>query len=117
MVTPERDERAMFKILKTVVNDGVGARLGTLSLPKRNPIDTPNFIGLTARGALPHLTPDNISKWSELGGVYIALEDCKSIPISPLTDFLIDPHISVSDDETDVEDEREVELNQVRQLT
>ncbi|KAI1145738.1 tRNA-guanine transglycosylase [Nemania diffusa] len=75
MVTPERDERAMFKILKTVVNDGVGARLGTLSLPKRNPIDTPNFIGLTARGALPHLTPDNISKWSELGGVYIALED------------------------------------------
>ncbi|KAI1127889.1 tRNA-guanine transglycosylase [Nemania abortiva] len=75
MVTPERDERAMFKILKAVVGDGVGARLGTLSLPKRHPIDTPNFVGLTARGAIPHLTPDNISKWSELGGVYIALED------------------------------------------
>ncbi|KAJ2973718.1 hypothetical protein NUW58_g8867 [Xylaria curta] len=54
---------------------GVGARLGTLSLPKRRPIDTPNFIGLTARGAIPHLTPDNVGKQSELGGVYIALED------------------------------------------
>ena len=68
----------MFKILKAVANDGVGARLGTLSLPKRSPIDTPNFIGLTARGAIPHLTPDNISRKSDLGGVYVALEDCKS---------------------------------------
>ncbi|KAJ8115712.1 hypothetical protein ONZ43_g4608 [Nemania bipapillata] len=65
----------MFKILKTVVNDGVGPRVGTLSLPKRQPIDTPNLIGLTARGAVPHLTPDNVSKLSNLGGVYIALED------------------------------------------
>jgi hypothetical protein len=77
MVTPERDGRAIFKILKGVVNDGTGARLGTLSLPKRRPIDTPNFIGLTARGAVPHLTPDNVSRRSELGGVYIALEDCE----------------------------------------
>ncbi|KAI0453576.1 tRNA-guanine transglycosylase [Xylaria acuta] len=75
MVAPEPDGRAMFKILKGAVNDGVGARLGTLSLPKRRPFDTPNFIGLTARGAVPHMTPDNVSKQSELGGVYIALED------------------------------------------
>ncbi|KAI3317785.1 tRNA-guanine transglycosylase [Xylariaceae sp. AK1471] len=75
MVIPERDGRAIFKILKGVVSDGTGARLGTLALPKRRPIDTPNFIGLTARGAVPHLTPDNVSKRSELGGVYIALED------------------------------------------
>ncbi|KAI3335787.1 tRNA-guanine transglycosylase [Ustulina deusta] len=75
MVTPEPDGTAMFKILKGLANDGVGARLGTLSLPKRRPIDTPNFIGLTARGAVPHLTPDNVSRRSELGGVYIALED------------------------------------------
>lgn len=80
MATAERDKRDMFKIVKTVVKDGVGARLGTLSLPKRRAIDTPNFIGLTARGAVPHLTPDNISKLSELSGVYIALEDCKSVP-------------------------------------
>ncbi|KAH8163306.1 hypothetical protein CIB48_g4938 [Xylaria polymorpha] len=39
------------------------------------PLDTPNFIGLTARGAVPHVTPDNVTKQSELGGVYIALED------------------------------------------
>ncbi|KAI0467987.1 tRNA-guanine transglycosylase [Xylaria cf. heliscus] len=65
----------MFNILKGAVSDGVGARLGTLSLPKRRPIDTPSFIGITARGAIPHMTPDNVSKESELGGVYIALED------------------------------------------
>ncbi|KAI0188940.1 tRNA-guanine(15) transglycosylase-like protein [Xylaria flabelliformis] len=75
MVTPEPDGRTMFKILKGAVSDGVGARLGTLSLPKRRPIDTPNFIGLTARGAIPHMTPDNVSNLSELGGMYIALED------------------------------------------
>ncbi|KAI8630300.1 tRNA-guanine transglycosylase [Xylariaceae sp. FL1651] len=75
MVTPERDGRAIFKILKGVVNDGTGARLGTLSLPKRRSIDTPNFVGLTARGAVPHLTPDNAARRTELGGVYIALED------------------------------------------
>ncbi|KAF2966185.1 hypothetical protein GQX73_g7366 [Xylaria multiplex] len=75
MVAPEPDGRAMFKILKGVVGDGVGPRVGTLSLPKRRPIDTPNFIGVTARGAIPHLTPDNVGKRSELGGVYIALED------------------------------------------
>ncbi|RYC58985.1 hypothetical protein CHU98_g7220 [Xylaria longipes] len=75
MVAPEPDGRAMFKILKGAVSDGVGARLGTLSLPKRRLLDTPNFIGLTARGAVPHMTPDNVSKLSELGGVYIALED------------------------------------------
>lgn len=80
MATAERHERDMFNIVKVAVKDGVGARLGTLSLPKRRPIDTPNFIGLTARGAVPHLTPDNISKLSELGGVYVALEDCKSVP-------------------------------------
>ncbi|KAI0426220.1 tRNA-guanine transglycosylase [Xylaria sp. FL1042] len=75
MVTPDPDGRAMFKILGGAVNDGVGARLGMLSLPKRRPIETPNFIGITARGAIPHLTPDNVGKQSKLGGVYIALED------------------------------------------
>lgn len=77
MLTPDPDRRDMFKIVKGVVNDGVGARLGTLSLSKRRSIDTPNFIGLTARGAIPHLTPDHVGKRSEIGGVYMALEDCK----------------------------------------
>ncbi|KAI1421916.1 tRNA-guanine transglycosylase [Xylaria sp. FL1777] len=86
----------MFKILKSAVNDGVGARLGTLSLPRRRPVDTPNFIGLTARGAVPHLTPDNVSKQSGLGGVYIALEDCKSVctnafDLEPLHSFTATP--------------------------
>ncbi|KAI1320513.1 tRNA-guanine transglycosylase [Xylariaceae sp. FL0255] len=75
MVTPERDGRALFKIVKSVVGDGSGARVGVLSFPKRRPIETPNFLGLTARGAVPHITPDNVIKRTELGGVYMALED------------------------------------------
>lgn len=75
MLIPDPDQRDMFRIVKGVVNDGVGARLGTLSLPKRRSIDTPNFIGLTARGAIPHLTPDIVGKRSEIGGVYMGLED------------------------------------------
>ncbi|KAI1814523.1 tRNA-guanine transglycosylase [Poronia punctata] len=90
MVTPERDGRAIFKILKGVVNDGTGARLGTLSLSKRRPIETPNFIALTARGAVPHLTPDNVSKRTELGGVYVALEDFMELTLHKKTAALVE---------------------------
>ncbi|KAI1173463.1 tRNA-guanine transglycosylase, partial [Nemania sp. FL0916] len=75
MPAPETNEKVMFRVIRAAANDGVGARLATLSLPKRASIDTPNFIGLTARGAVPHVTPDNVAQRSELGGVYIALED------------------------------------------
>ncbi|KAI1263596.1 tRNA-guanine transglycosylase [Xylariaceae sp. FL1019] len=97
MVTPERDGRAIFKILKVVVNDGVGARVGVLSFPKRRPLETPNFLGLTARGAVPHVTPDNVTKRTEIGGVYMALEDSpailelKSDELEPLHAFTATP--------------------------
>ncbi|KAI0376146.1 tRNA-guanine transglycosylase [Hypomontagnella monticulosa] len=68
-------ENGMFKVLRNAVVDGVGPRAGRLSLPKRPPIDTPNFIGITSRGAIPHMTPDVISKHANLSGSYMALED------------------------------------------
>lgn len=67
----------MFNVLRSAVVDGVGPRAGRLSLPKRPPIDTPNFLGLTSRGVIPHITPDVLFKHTDLSGSYMALEDCK----------------------------------------
>lgn len=66
-----------FEVLKGALRDGVGARLGRLAIAGRAPIDTPNFIGVTSRGTLPHLTPDNIARHLQTTGAYMALEDCK----------------------------------------
>ncbi|KAI0135820.1 tRNA-guanine transglycosylase [Daldinia grandis] len=68
-------EHAMFDVLKSVAVEGGTPRVGRLALPKRQPIDTPNYIGLSSRGAIPHMTPDVISKHVELDGSYMALED------------------------------------------
>lgn len=68
-----------FDILKTIASDGVTARLGRLALPRREAIDTPNFFAVTSRGVLPHLTPDNVSRYGHFPGVYMAMEDCESL--------------------------------------
>lgn len=53
-----------------------GPRLSTLALPGRRPIQTPNFVAITSRGVVPHITPDNLEKNTSINGVYVALEDC-----------------------------------------
>ncbi|KAK3308931.1 tRNA-guanine(15) transglycosylase-like protein [Chaetomium strumarium] len=70
-------ETMRFEILKTALKDGGGAtaRLGRLAFAGRLPIDTPNFIAVTSRGTLPHLTPDNVDKHLQVSGAYLALED------------------------------------------
>ncbi|AEO56113.1 hypothetical protein MYCTH_2300653 [Thermothelomyces thermophilus ATCC 42464] len=74
--TQSPDSAAMrFDILKGALKDGVAARVGRLAFAGRLPMDTPNFIGITSRGALPHLTPDNVSKHLQTVGAYMALED------------------------------------------
>ncbi|KAI1500961.1 tRNA-guanine transglycosylase family protein [Biscogniauxia marginata] len=77
MATPNSDEdmRTIFKTLKDPLVNGSAARLGRLALPNRRPIDTPDYFGSTSRGAVPHMTPDNIVKHTEFCGVYIAIED------------------------------------------
>jgi queuine tRNA-ribosyltransferase len=75
-----------FEILKTALKDGATARLGRLAFAGRLPIDTPNFIGVTSRGALPHLTPDNVDKHLQVSGTFMALEDCEfNHPFLPKT--------------------------------
>ncbi|KAI0024564.1 tRNA-guanine transglycosylase family protein [Xylariomycetidae sp. FL0641] len=68
-------KRAIFSAIENVVAEGIGARTGRLTLPKRPEMETPNYIGLTSRGAVPHMTPDNLSKHIHMGGAYFALED------------------------------------------
>lgn len=54
-----------------------GARLGRLKVPERHGIDTPNFLAITSRGTIPHVTPDVLSEHLDIKGVHLALEDCK----------------------------------------
>ncbi|KAI8959043.1 tRNA-guanine transglycosylase [Daldinia sp. FL1419] len=68
-------ENGMFNILKSVTKEGGAPRTGCLALPKRKLINTPNYIGLSSRGAIPHMTPDVVSKYTEFTGSYMALED------------------------------------------
>jgi queuine tRNA-ribosyltransferase len=74
--------RAGFQILKSSVRGTASARLGTLTLKGRNPIDTPNFVAMTSRGVVPHLTPDMVHKATDFGAAHMALEDCKYFRIT-----------------------------------
>jgi queuine tRNA-ribosyltransferase len=76
-----------FQLLKKGVA-GSAARIGRLALPNRRPIDTPNFVASTSRGAVPHVTPDNLAKHTTFGGAYMALEDCE-LPLTPNVDGLL----------------------------
>ncbi|MCJ1398819.1 hypothetical protein MMC11_002020 [Xylographa trunciseda] len=51
------------------------ARLGTLRYGIRTPIETPHFIAITSRGAVPHLSQDTMRESTAINGVYVALED------------------------------------------
>lgn len=76
-MTNDAPEHNMFNVLRNVAVDGGVPRVGQMTLPKRGCIDTPNFFALASRGAVPHMTPDVISKHTELNGSYMALEDCE----------------------------------------
>ena len=69
--------RKVFEILGSQASSGCAARLGRLSIPGRRPIETPSYTSIASRGAIPHLTPDNVSKHTNFGAIYMALEDCK----------------------------------------
>lgn len=80
-----------FEILKGAVTNGAAARLGRLAFVGRLPMDTPNYIGITSRGALPHLTPYAVSKHLQTTGAYMALEDCE-LPSRIASIALMDPN-------------------------
>lgn len=66
----------MLRFTLQTASEALRPRLGTLSLPGREAIEVPNFLGNTSRGVVPHLTQDNFRKSTSLKGVYVALEDC-----------------------------------------
>lgn len=70
------DMAAHFRVLhETAV---LGARRGTLSLAGRS-IPTPHYLALTSRGAVPHISHDNLREHCAVKGVYLGLEDCISL--------------------------------------
>jgi queuine tRNA-ribosyltransferase len=69
----------MFSIIKSA-SQGLGPRLGRLSLAGRNAIETPHYLGITSRGVVPHLTQDTFARDTSIGGVYVPLEDCTLAP-------------------------------------
>ncbi|UNI19080.1 tRNA-guanosine(34) preQ(1) transglycosylase [Purpureocillium takamizusanense] len=67
--------RRVFEILGSAAADACTARLGRMTFAGRRVIDTPNFTAVTSRGAIPHLTPDNVGKHTSVDATYMALED------------------------------------------
>jgi hypothetical protein len=67
-------EGTMFKA--TTSSGGGAFRTGVLSLPNRQAIKTPHYLALASRGAIPHLTQDNVVKHTNIRGAYMAAEDC-----------------------------------------
>ncbi|KAH9882466.1 hypothetical protein J1614_000702 [Plenodomus biglobosus] len=66
-------EMLEFALLKTA--GALAPRLGRLSLAGRKAMLTPDFIGNTSRGVIPHVSQDNFRKSATVDGVYLALED------------------------------------------
>ncbi|KAI5270895.1 tRNA-guanine transglycosylase [Aureobasidium subglaciale] len=72
-MTQEEMTETMFKVRTTSAGNIV--RTGVLSLPNRKPISTPHYLALASRGAIPHLTQDNVAKHTDICGAYMAAED------------------------------------------
>ncbi|EEA24212.1 hypothetical protein TMatcc_007281 [Talaromyces marneffei ATCC 18224] len=54
---------------------GLAARVGKFILPDRKPIQTPHYITVTSRGAVPHISPDIVRNSTSIGSLYVGLED------------------------------------------
>lgn len=67
----------MFELKGHVDPAVIGPRLARVLMDGRKDLHTPNFIAVTSRGVVPHMTPDVILANSEIGAVHMALEDCK----------------------------------------
>ncbi|KAK7555195.1 tRNA-guanine transglycosylase family protein [Phyllosticta paracitricarpa] len=64
---------AFFEVLKPA--PALNPRLGSLSIPGKPAIPTPNYIANTSRGVVPHLSQDNLEKHTDINGLYLGLED------------------------------------------
>jgi len=57
-----------------------GARIGRFAAADSGiSFNTPSFVAQTSRGAVPHLSGDNLKDHTDVRVVYVALEDCESL--------------------------------------
>lgn len=90
------DPAMCFRLLAPVVKDAAsrsGPRLGRLSINKVT-LETPTFVAPASRGAVPHLSHDNLRDHTNIKGIYVALEDCKPLKSSLSTLHSINRHQS-----------------------
>lgn len=79
-ITAMEERRVVsFKVLGDGDPNNTRPRRGRLSVKDRRDLETPNFIAISSRGVVPHMTPDVIMASSQIGGVHLALEDCKTL--------------------------------------
>lgn len=74
-----------FKKLGRGSNDNESRR-GEIHFPGRKIIETPHYVALSSRGAVPHLSQDVMRDHTSINGLYAALEDCKPIATIVLKD-------------------------------
>lgn len=77
MATARRHSKLMsFDLLESqpAVDD---ARLGRLSFHGRVPMETPNYVAASSRGAVPHISQDMMRDNTAIKSMYTALEDCE----------------------------------------
>lgn len=77
------DDMLRFVIQQHATASQTAARLGQLALRSRPSINTPNYIVPISRGVIPHLSQDNLQKHTRISAVYVPLEDCRCILLSP----------------------------------
>jgi hypothetical protein len=65
-----------FTLLTPSTASVLTPRLGTLAFAGRKPISTPNFVPLTSRGAVLHVSHDVMREQTAIGSLYFGLEDC-----------------------------------------
>lgn len=73
----QKAKTVAFEVLSKSEVDEVGPRLGRLSVKARTDLETPNFLAVSSRGVVPHISPDVVSSQTQIGGVHLALEDCE----------------------------------------
>lgn len=52
-------------------------RIGRLSFQDRVSIETPHYVAVSSRGAVPHISQDMMRDNTRINAMYAAIEDCE----------------------------------------
>lgn len=75
---PARLSSSMCSFELQSPNSGANkARIGRLSFRDRVQIETPHYVAVSSRGAVPHLSQDMMRDNTRINAMYAALEDCE----------------------------------------